>query len=395
MRGADSIPVSVTVPRPPVRDPRAPLPPPGGRGRGRLPLLAALLAVAWVAVGGIGTYVYVHRYWLYRGFPPNVTPAGIPRGTLRQVHFYSTALRQERKYLIYLPPHYRRAVRHGRRFPALYLLHAPPGRWDGLFKAGALDVAANVGIAHRRIHPMVLVEPYGKTPAYGNDTEWANAKAGRFESYVLDVVRNVDHRFATLRDRRHRGIAGLSEGGYGAINIALHHLSLFSVAESWSGYFIQTRTGPFVGASPAQLYANSPALYLPAVAPEIRRLGLRTYLYQGTLDPINPRHIRSFAPALHRAGALVGYGFYPGGHDWGLWRHQIPHMLRLASRWFARPAHDYSLATPLRAVGRPASKAARARDERRRRRQHCLRLLPELRPRSCSHVLARHSRGAR
>jgi S-formylglutathione hydrolase FrmB len=33
-----------------------------------------------------------------------------------------------------------------------------------------------------------------------------------------------------------RAIGGLSEGGYGAINIALHHPREFSVVESWSGY---------------------------------------------------------------------------------------------------------------------------------------------------------------
>jgi len=37
------------------------------------------------------------------------------------------------------------------------------------------------------------------------------------------------------------------------------------------------------------------------------------------------------------AGADVDYGFFPGGHDWGLWRAQTPRMLIAASRWFSRP----------------------------------------------------------
>ncbi len=59
--------------------------------RPRRPLRRALVlafAVAWLATGGTGTYLYAQRYWLYRGFPPPVTPAGVPRGTIGQVAFW-------------------------------------------------------------------------------------------------------------------------------------------------------------------------------------------------------------------------------------------------------------------------------------------------------------------
>ena len=39
--------------------------------------------------------------------------------------------------------------------------------------------------------------------------------AGNFESYVLDVVSDVDHRFATIPNRRARVIAGFSAGPTG------------------------------------------------------------------------------------------------------------------------------------------------------------------------------------
>jgi enterochelin esterase-like enzyme len=313
----------------------------------------ALLAVGWLAAGGVGMALYVHRYWLYRGFPPPVTPKGVARGTLENVHFYSRALRQQRAYLVYLPPRYRAQAAAGRRFPVMYLLHAPPGRPDGFVQAGALAVDSDVLLHRRAIRPMIFVIPYGKSGSYGNDTEWANAAAGPYESFVMNVVRDVDHRFATLTGRRYRGIAGLSEGAYGALNVGLHHLRDFSVLESWSGYYAQTRTGPFVHASTAQLLANSPNWYLPRLAPAIRRLGLRVYLYQGVRDEIRPWRIRTFARQLFANGAYVRWGFFPGGHDWGLWRHQTPHMLRVASRWFSTPPRADHLRHAVRGIGRP------------------------------------------
>jgi enterochelin esterase-like enzyme len=323
------------------------------RRPGVLRLVLTGVAVVWLALGALGVVRYVHGYWMYRGFPAPTTPKGIPQGRLEDVRFWSPALRQRRRYLVYLPPAYASESAAGRRFPVLYLLHAPPGRPDGFIQAGALAVDANVMIARHRIRPMILVIPYGKSGSFGSDTEWANARAGRYESFVMDVVRSVDRRFATVPNRQDRGIAGLSEGGYGALNVGLHHLGAFSALESWSGYYAQTATGPFAGLSARAIAANSPAVYLPSLAPAIRRLGLRVYLYQGVKDEIRPERIRRFSAELYRNGAYVRWGFFPGGHDWGLWRRQTPHMLRVASTWFStRPTADRLSHAP-RGHGRP------------------------------------------
>src|SRR5207248_9890419 len=58
----------------------------------------------------------------------------------------------------------------------------------------------------------------------------------RYEDYIArDLVRHVDSTYRTLADRRHRGIAGLSMGGYGAATSALAHPAVFSAAASQSG----------------------------------------------------------------------------------------------------------------------------------------------------------------
>jgi len=324
------------------------------RRSGLMRLAAAAAAVLWFGLGLYGIAEYVHHYWLYRGFPKPVTPAGTPAGRIETVRFWSPSLHQTRKYIVYLPPGYAAAAARGERFPVMYLLHAPPGRADGFIQAGALAVDADVMTARHDIRPMIFVLPNGKSGTFANDTEWANARAGPYESFVMDVVHNVDRRFATLADRQHRGIGGLSEGGYGALNIGLHHLRDFSVLQSWSGYYTQTPTASFAGLSQGALDANSPSFYLPALVPEIHRLGLRVFLYQGIKDEIRTWRIRDFSRQLYRSGAYVEYGFYPGGHDWGLWRGQMPHMLRVASAWFSTPpTHDRMHGPPQARGGKP------------------------------------------
>jgi enterochelin esterase-like enzyme len=326
--------------------------------RRRRAALLGLLAAAWVIAGAGGAYRYVHEYWLYRGFPAPRTPAGIAAGDARVVHFWSEALHQRQAYLVYTPPHYGAQAAEGRRFPVLYLLHAPPGRPDGYFLAGAIGVRANALIAEHRIGPLIMVLPYGKSRRFGDDTEWANADAGPYMTFVLDVVHDADRRFATVANRQGRVIAGLSEGGYGALNIALHHLRTFSGAESWSGYFRQTPTQSFIGASRAALLDNSPVVEVPRRARSIRRLGFRAWVYQGFSDAAPAADEREFVRVLAHAGAAVHYGFFPGGHDWGLWRAQVPRMLVAAGHWFAAPAARTR--PELVAVGSPPARRARA-----------------------------------
>ena len=330
--------------------------------RRRRAALLALLAAAWAVAGAGGAYRYVHEYWLYRGFPAPRTPPGIAAGSARVVHFWSAALHQRRTYLVYTPPHYAQEAARGRRFPVLYLLHAPPGRPDGYFLAGAIGVRANALIAEHRIPPMIMVLPYGKSRRFGNDTEWANAEAGPYMNFVLDVVHDADRRFATVADRQGRVIAGLSEGGYGALNIALHHLSAFSGAQSWSGYFLQTPTQSFTGASTAALRANSPLVEVVRRRRAIRRLGFRAWVYQGYADSAPRAAERRFVRVLAGTGAAVHYGFFPGGHDWGLWRAQIPRMLLAAGHWFATPAGDTR--SELVSVGSPPPRKRKAHARR-------------------------------
>src|SRR3954451_6220058 len=183
------------------------------------PAALAVLAGVWVALGLAGAVAYVHRYAIYRGFPVPATPAGVARGTIETVGFHSAAVGADSRYMVYLPPGYRREAARGRRFPVLYLLHGSPGKMPVFVNVGAVNVASDVALDKHEMKPEILVMPAGKSGTLGADTEWADTPSGNWMSYVGDVVRDVDQRFATIPDRAHRGIAGDSLGGYGAMNV--------------------------------------------------------------------------------------------------------------------------------------------------------------------------------
>jgi enterochelin esterase-like enzyme len=295
--------------------------------------LAAALALMWVAVGIYGTLSYGKAYDTYRGFPPPVDPVGVAPGHLYHEKFYSTALGGPRSLLVYTPPGYARAVARGRRFPVLYLLHGSPGHPKRFINVAAAGVTLDSEIHHHATRPYILAMPNGNDGTFRSDTEWANTPHGNYETFVIETVRFVDRHFATRPWRSFRAIAGYSEGGYAAVNIALHHLKMFSIAESWSGYGRERRSGPFSHASAAQIYANSPALYAPTLFGELHRYPLFAYMYSGRRDHGLPNQ-REVADALTLAGGHVRFAAFPGKHDWALWRGQTPRMLRWAGRMF-------------------------------------------------------------
>lgn len=307
----------------------------------RLPrrLLIALFVTVTLTIGLFGFSSYVSHYYIYRGFTIPTRSPGIPSGRVATERFSSPALGRSADYVIYLPPGYSGAASRGVRFPVLYLLHPPADSARAYVQIGALAVRMDALIAARRFPPFIVVMPNAHTSRYGDDTEWANARAGRYEDLVLDCVRAVDHRWSTSPQRADRGIGGLSEGGYGAANVALHHLRTFGVMESWSGYFTQTPSAAFTGASPAALRANSPSNYVGSLSPKLGRLPLRVFLYQGRAD--HSSHLAgmlTFAAQLRAAGADVHVAVYRGGHNWRVWRTHMPAMLSFAGHGFPTSA---------------------------------------------------------
>jgi enterochelin esterase-like enzyme len=293
--------------------------------------------LAWTAIGGLGAWSYGHDYYVYRGFPPPHERAGIQRGRMVHVDFWSPALHHRRYYIVYLPPGYEQAAARGVRFPVLYLLHAPPGHPENYALAGAMTVRYDTLLAHHRIRPFLIALPNGRTGSYNSDTEWANAGAGRYEDFLLDTVRAVDRRWSTLRSRHARMIGGLSEGGYGATNAALHNPAVFGSFESWGGYYLETPTGVFAGQPRSVLERNSPIAYVLSHPRTLRRLPLRGLVYQGDHDDVAAPAMFRFAALMRAAGSAVHAAIYDGGHNWRLWRSHLPQMLRYASKVLGRP----------------------------------------------------------
>lgn len=178
-----------------------------------------------------------------------------------------------RESLVYLPPGYA----PGQRYPVAYLLAGMPGSPWSYVHALHLASAADTLITQGGAQPFVAVMPVA-----GPSGHYAGEWAGPWENYVVsNVVPWVDAHLSTIATPGGRTIAGLSAGGFGAIDIALRHVRLFGRVESWGGYFSPVADGPLAHASRALLAAHDPKALARRNAPLLRTLGTRFFVSTG------------------------------------------------------------------------------------------------------------------
>jgi enterochelin esterase-like enzyme len=292
------------------------------RRRPRLAPLAACL-LATVSLGAC-SYLGADGVRVTAGWPARIADSA--GGRLLTVGFYSPALGRSTDYLVYLPASYKPS----RPVPAFYMLHGMPGRPLAFTVNGHVEARLERLIRDHRVPSMILVFPDGRIDGNTHtDSEWANTKSGRFDSYLIDVVRDVDRRFAALPFRRDRVIAGLSAGAYGAINVGLHHLDVFGSIQVWSGYFAQTPTGVFAHAGRSELAYNSPIEFVRTLATQLRVFPTRLFLFVGRHDS-DMDQLAPMAAALRAEGAHVRSAVFSGGHSWKLWDAHLDQMLIMA-----------------------------------------------------------------
>ena len=220
----------------------------------RLALAAMIIGLTSPALAQVQTNV-----------PPVV--AGAKPVKIERIKVHSPALEgnlegesADRDVLVLLPPSY--AASDHRRYPVIYALHGysigaeqwtheihVPQTAEGAFANGARE--------------MIVVLPDSKT-AYGGSSYSSSVTTGDFEAFIAhDLVAYIDAHYRTIQDRRSRGLAGHSMGGYGTARIGMKHPDVFGALYLMSPGL--TMGGPPGATSPeAQTALN--AVHSPADA---------------------------------------------------------------------------------------------------------------------------------
>ena len=219
--------------------------------------------------------------------------------------------RARRPSMLYVPPGYSPS----RRYPVVYLLPGMPGSPWSYVKSLSLAAVADTLIDRHRVRPFVAVMPVAG-PSGDYSGEWA----GPWEDYLVErVVPWVSSHLSVSGDRT---IAGLSAGGFGAVDIALRHPRLFGRVESWGGYFAPFRDGPFRAATGASLARHDPSLLVRREAGLLRRSRIRFFVSSGPgHGAVKPHATVRFARLLRALGLRYRLELLPEKR--GAWERQL------------------------------------------------------------------------
>jgi S-formylglutathione hydrolase FrmB len=144
----------------------------------------------------------------------------------------STILGKDVKYTIYLPADYEHS---DRAYPIVYLLHGYSDDNTGWLQFGEINRYADKAIADGIIPPMIIVMPNGDSSFYINSYD---GKEKYEDFFVKEFMPTVEKSFRIKAEKRYRGVAGLSMGGYGSLIYALKYPELFAAAAPLSAAVI-------------------------------------------------------------------------------------------------------------------------------------------------------------
>ncbi len=257
--------------------------------------------------------------------------------------FKSRILGEAVHYCVMIPPGYDAAAasHSSKKFPVLYYLHGLGDNEQTLFKAGGWSLVQDLR-QQNKIGDFLIIAPEGKASFYINSV----ANRVRYDDFfVTEFMPYIESRYAIRRDRKARGVSGVSMGGYGALRFAFAHPELFgsvsaqSAALMTEGAHSRESLGRYLGSvfgnpiDTAHWKANDPLVV--AIQNKARLHGLAIYFNCGRDDEYGFEH---GAEALHRELTAQNipheYHLYPGNHSGAYFLAHIEETMEFHSRSF-------------------------------------------------------------
>jgi enterochelin esterase-like enzyme len=291
------------------------------------------------ALGGSGTHLELAQR---QGYLVRTTVAGQRSGITRAVY-------------LYLPPQYFQPAYRTYRFPVIELIHGQPGVPQDWITVVGVTRALDRLLRDKLAQPAVLVMPDVNGGARIS-LQCLNQVGGPQDLTYLavDLPAQVARMLRVSRPGQAWGVAGYSEGGFCAANMALRYPHRYGFAGVLSGYFTPldnqlAGTGrpvsPF-GGDDRLRDENTPLDELPNLpaATVIPRFWLAAGATDGQDVLSAERFWRELRPRQPDAPLTLTPG---SGHSMTTWRAQIPSMLTWMTPRLARAARPLTAARPV------------------------------------------------
>jgi S-formylglutathione hydrolase FrmB len=243
------------------------------------------------------------------------------------VDTYSPSMKKTIKAVVITPDNYANA----QALPVVYLLHGYGGNYaDWITKSKGFEKAVDQ-------YQMIIVCPDGGIGSWYWDSP-VDASF-KYETYVSkELVSWIDSKYKTIKDRRGRGITGLSMGGHGGLYLSLKHQDVFGAGGSMSGG-VDIRPFPnnWDMAKRLGAYAEHSENWEKYTVMNMLNLlspnSLALIIDCGTEDFFYKVNENLHQQLLYR-NIPHDYITRPGAHNWNYWSNSIQYQLLFMNNYF-------------------------------------------------------------
>jgi S-formylglutathione hydrolase FrmB len=248
------------------------------------------------------------------------------------IQVYSQSMQKNIYAVVITPDNYASA----KELPVVYLLHGFSGNYlDWITKNKGIEKATDQ-------YNLIIVCPDG-----GFGSWYWNSPIdpkSQYETFVSDeLVKAIDLKYKTIKDRTGRAISGLSMGGHGALYLAFKHQDVFGAAGSMSGG-VDIRPFPNNWDMAKQLgtYAQQPERWEKNTVINMLNLltpnSLAIIIDCGTDDFFFKVNENLHQQLLYRN---IPHDFItrPGAHTWPYWINSVKYQLLYFRNYFDSAKH--------------------------------------------------------
>jgi len=238
----------------------------------------------------------------------------VPHGTVARDYYYSKTCGCYKSCLVYAPPDY--ALGKWENLPVLYLQHGYGENETSWVHLGKVNWIMDNLLAEGKTQPCIIVMNNGMAQTEHSDgsRDWNPLT---MEKLLLDdCIPYIEKHYRVAADKWNRAMAGLSMGSMQTSVTTLKHPELFGYAGIFSGFLgmlgnePNARNDHFKAFEDKQKLLASYKLFFRSIGDADQFIGQfndeSAMLGSYGLSPEEwPAHIERF---------------YPGGHDWNVWR---------------------------------------------------------------------------
>lgn len=245
------------------------------------------------------------------------------------IFIYSNSMHRNIKTFVIRPAMFKKSY----PVPVLYLLHGAFGNSSNwIRKVPELEKMATQ-------YQMMIVCPDGSPNSWYWDSPADSAF--RFETFISkELPSYIDKTYMTFTDRKHRAIAGLSMGGYGAMFIAFRHAETFGACGSMSGAFdietlktsydISKRLGDTL--TNAHYYSD---WSMKNIVTQYPKDSLAIIFDCGLQDPFSSMN-KTVHQKMLDLNIPHDYTERPGKHDWKYWANAVRYQVLFFAEFFRK-----------------------------------------------------------